>query len=118
MRLFNLFKSEVKDEYARENFSRLEDFVRDDTVSKGNFRFLELNLASDVATGYPATKNVPHFLTFQPKDVIQTYVTRDVTTGYQTVILWNYEDFTRTTVSVTFSSPCTVRAFLGRYGES
>lgn len=118
MRLLKLFKTEIADRFVRENFSRVERYASSDVFSKGNFTFFELALASDKATGYPATKEVTHALGFVPKDVLQLAVTPDTTTGYQTVVTWNFEDFTSTTLSITISAACTVRAFIGRYGES
>jgi hypothetical protein len=111
--LIQLFTIEILDEKIRENFRRLIAFFRDDPWQKGNFKFLELTLASDVTVGYPATLTVPHRLGFVPKDVVQTGTFPSTST-----VTWNFESFTRTTLSVTISAAVVVRAYVGRYGET
>ena len=111
--MIQLFTTEILDEKIRENFRRLLAFFRDDGWQKGNFKFMELTLASDVAVGYTATLEVTHRLGFVPKDVVTTSVVPSTETA-----TWNYESFTRTTLSVTISAAVTVRAYVGRYGET
>ena len=111
--MIQLFTIEILDEKIRENFRRLLSFFKDDPWQKGNFKFMELTLASDTATGYPATMEVSHRLGFVPKDVVQTSVLPTSVT-----VTWNYASFTRTTLSVTISAAVTLRAYVGRYGET
>lgn len=110
MSLLRLFKSEILDKYVRENFQRIENHAKDDLLGNNRFIFIEKELA--LAT-YPATFELPHTLGFQPKDVIQLSVSPD-----DTVVTWNTDSNTRTTYSVTIDQACTVRAFIGRYGDT
>lgn len=107
MSLLKLFKTEVLDKYIRENFQRLEDRANVDVFDLGRFKFLTY------AVGSASTAELQHNLGFQPKDVIALSVSPDNTT-----VTWNTDDFTRTTLSVTVSAACTVRALVGRYGDT
>jgi hypothetical protein len=113
MRLLKLFKTEIVDQYLRENFARIEKYAAESIFDKGSFAFFSFALGSDVLVGYPATFDVLHRLSFRPTDVIQLSVTPD-----SAVVAWNYDSFTRSTVNLTVDKACTVRAFIGRYGES
>jgi hypothetical protein len=113
MRLLKLFKTEIVDQYLRENFSRIEKYAAESIFDKGNFSFFQFVLGSDVTVGYPATFDVLHRMSFRPTDVITLSFTPD-----DAAVTWNYDAFTRSTVNVTVSKACTVRAFIGRYGES
>lgn len=113
MRLLKLFKTEIVDSFLRENFSRIEKYAAESLFDKGNFSFFSFVLGSDVTVGYPATFDVQHRLSFLPTDVIQLNVTPDTA-----AVTWNYDSFTRSTVNITVDKACTVRAFIGRYGES
>ena len=113
MRLLKLFKTEIVDQYLRENFSRIEKYAAESIFDKGNFSFFQFALGSDITVGYPATFDVQHRLSFRPTDVIQISVSPD-----DAVVTWNSDSFTRSTVNITVDKACTVRAFIGRYGES
>ena len=108
-RVLSYFSREVEDIYARENFQRIREFFRNDPVIQSQFTFFTHDFA---ALAYPYTTDVPHTLTFTPKDVILLSVTNDDAT----TVTWNYDDFTATTLSITVSADCTIRAFVGRYG--
>lgn len=111
--MIKLFIPEVVDRYVRDNFRRLSDYLRDEPFRKGRFRFLEMELASDTAGGYPADITYPHGLGFQPQDVIVTSVSPDTVT-----VLPQYDSFDRTNVVFNITAACTVRAYVGRYGEN
>lgn len=104
----SLLKKEVKDEYSKENFRRIENTFNADPLRKGNFKFYERSFST---TGsYPYTFDYVHNLGFEPKDVILTSVIGGD-------IDFNYVDFTPTTVNITISAALTARFFLGRYEE-
>jgi hypothetical protein len=102
-----LLTSEVKDEYARENFKRLNALLEESPLLKGEFKFFEL-----VLTGAVTNLSLKHNLGFQPKDILQTSVTEGVT------VTWKYASFTPTDVVLTTSAACTIRVFIGRYEET
>lgn len=105
--MVNLLIKETEDEITRENMKRIqEELTVTQVILKGQWRFVELTFEAAV-TDYL----YPHKLNFVPKDVIQT-----ATSGAMAVI-WNYDDFDRTNVSLTTSEGGTVRAFIGSYLE-
>jgi hypothetical protein len=106
--LQRLYRKEIQDPYARENFNRLESYARDLPLGKGLFKFLTATLT---AKTYPATVSFAHTLGFVPKDVIQTSVIGPGT------LVWEYADFTRDEVFATISDSVTFRAFFGSYSE-
>ncbi len=111
MSKLKLFTAEITDEHVRKNFEKLQDADRVDPFGKGNFKFLEYV----VVTGgtFPKTITIPHGLRFQPIDVIQLS-----TRPYTVTINWHYDAFTRTSLVFDVSAACTIRAYVGRYGES
>lgn len=113
MSIITLFQREILDKYIRDNFRKLQDYINADPFAKGVFKFFTFDLASDVTHGYPRTLDVAHHLSFTPKDVLQLSVSPDTVT-----VTWKPDSFTDSTVRVTFSAACTVRAFIGRYEES
>ena len=112
MSLLRLFQTEIADRFSRENFSRLERYIRDDVFGKGRFRFFEYEVENRGT--FPKTLEIPHELSFQPRDVI----TLAVYDPDGTTLTWNYDDFTRTHINFTVSAACKIRAFIGRYGEN
>ena len=105
----NLFIREVKDDFSRENFLRIEKESKDNSLRKGNFKFFEINAISAVTE-----LTIKHGLNFQPLDVILLSVRSPDTA----TVTWHYDSFTRENVVVSTSSACTIRAYIGRYGES
>lgn len=100
------FLKEVGDPYIRDNFRRLDNFLRDFPFAKGEFKFFEI-----VITGAVTNFDFLHNLGFLPKDVITTNVSNNAT------VTWKYDSFTTTTVRLTTSAACTIRAFIGTYRE-
>ncbi len=115
MNVLQLFKTEIIDPYIRDNFLRIADYLRDDAMRKGQFKFFERYLdAPDPATAiYPYTLVFSHNLNFQPKDVISLSIIPEAAT-----LSWKYSKFTRSTVTVVLSAACTFRGYIGRYEES
>ena len=105
----NLFIREIKEDFSRENFLRIERESKDNVVRKGNFKFFELVLNSAV-TELP----LKHGLNFQPLDVILLSVRSPDTA----TVTWHYDSFTRENIVVSTSAACTIRAYIGRYRES
>lgn len=104
----SLLKKEVSDEYSRENFERIEGFIRDEPLLKGKFKFFELVFSAAVTN-----MRIPHNLGFLPKDAIITY--RIPTTSTVTL---NQNLWTDTFLDITTSAAVTIRAFIGTYGET
>ena len=97
---------ELEDPIVRENFTRVRDEVNDQPFLRGKWRFVELTFLAAVTNFEFA-----HNLGFIPKDVIQTSLTG------AGALTWNYSSFDRTSVSITTTGACVVRAFIGTYFE-
>lgn len=108
MKLKTLFKSEIEDRFAQENFIALEDYVRLDPFRKASFKFMEL-----IVTAFAAPVTFQHSLGFQPKDFILLSVKPDTV-----AVTAKTDSFTRTTLTVQATAACTIRAFVGRYEET
>ena len=108
MTLPRFLLDKVKDEYVRDNFRRVKEYLAADIMRKMSFQFFEWELTDSGTYVYP------HSLGFQPLDVVQLSVRRPDTA----TVVWNYDDFTATNVSFTVSAACTVRALIGRYGST
>lgn len=112
-RVLNYFTREIQDAYIRENFQRLREYFRNDPVVQSQFTFATYDISDkSPSPAYPFTQDVPHALKFTPTDVILLSVTNDDAAS----VTFNYDDFTDTTLNITVSAACTVRAFVGRYG--
>lgn len=97
---------DIDDPYIRENFKRLESFLQDFPLFRGEWRFFELTFSAAVTNEKRA-----HGLGFTPLDVIQTSVAGagDIT--------FNHSEFSDTTIDVTTTGACVVRCFIGAYKE-
>lgn len=105
----SLVKVGVDDPIILENFSRIETFMKEDLIYRGRFKFFEFEVPAALSN-FP----VAHRLNFVPVDVIML----SVRNSDGSTVTWHYDDFTSTYIYVTTSGPCTVRAFIGRYGEN
>lgn len=103
--MIKLLLKEVEDEVTRENFQRIEEYLRDESMLKGQFQHMVI-----AATDATPTFKIRHGLNFQPLDVIQTFQSDSAVT-----VTWNYTDFDREFLNLTVSGPVTIRAFVGRY---
>lgn len=99
---------EIKDQYAQENFRRLDAFLRADALQKGAFLFF-----THTFTRAETKLKLPHNLGFQPSDVLQLSVGKPDTA----TVTWHYDSFDKTNIVLSSSGACTVRAYIGRYGE-
>jgi hypothetical protein len=100
--MLELLLAQVEDDYARENFKRIQDANVNHPVTRGEWRVLELAF-------YKAETNVkvPHGLKFLPKDVILTSKTG---AGSLTI---NYDRTDLTNLDLTTSGACVIRLLLG-----
>lgn len=105
-RVLDFFIRELKDQYLETNFRRLNEYLFNQVILRGEFKFFELTFPAAVTN-----QRVKHFFNFVPKDIIQTSLTGGST------LTWNYDEFDREFLNVTTSGPATVRAFIGRYKE-
>lgn len=96
----------IKDPQVTEALQRINSFLSRQILLNGEWKFFELTFSIAVDNF-----KYPHGLKFIPKDVIQTYISED------SAVIWNYNEFDRANLDITVSSPCTVRAFIGRYEE-
>lgn len=95
----------IQDPIARENFRALNDYLQGLTNLLG-FRHIEI-VFPRALTHF----KVPHNLGFQPKDVIQTSL---IGAG---ALTWNYDKFDSTSLDITTTGACTVRAYIGTHVE-
>lgn len=101
-----LLITEIADKWTRENFRKIQDYLRDVAVLRGEFSFFTI-----AVTATTTSRDYTHNLGFRPKDVI----TLSVSGGYD--VVWDYDNFTATTVRFSTSGPCTIRAYIGRHEE-
>lgn len=98
---------DISDMWARENFARLQRFMKSFPFFRGQWEFFELTFTSAVTN-----KKIPHALGFKPTDVMQTSI---LGAGGVT---WNYNLFDSVNLDITTTGPCVVRAFIGAYREN
>ena len=96
---------EVTDPRARDNWRKLDLFLKEDTNLSG-FHHFEIIIDKAVTN-----LKYPHKLGFQPKDVL---VTSQIGSG---TITWNYELFDSDDLNITTTGPTTVRAYIGTHVE-
>lgn len=106
MRVLKLFFSEIKDQYIRDNFRKIVEYLTGKAILQGEYRFYEIVIPSAV-TNY----KFAHNLGFVPKDVLQTSKTGAGT------LTWNYTLFDRDNLDITTSGACTFRGYIGRHRE-
>lgn len=104
-----LILNKITDRDIRENFSIIERYFRNDPMRKLQAVFFEYEFLS--TSDYPQTVVLPHNFNFKPKDVIQLSATNGA------VITWDYDAFTRDTITLHSDKACTVRALVGSYAE-
>lgn len=97
----------IKDLVLRENFKMVETSLNSEPLLRGNFKFFEITVESLVTN-----LRYQHRLGFRPLDVITTYVSD------QESVIWNFSEFTDEFLDITTTGACTIRAFIGRYGEN
>lgn len=94
----------IEDPATAAALQRVRDYIRAATFLKGDWKFFEITFdTAGVNTLYP------HGLNFTPKDVLQVY------TSVENGVIYNYDLFDATNLNIDVITPCTIRAFVGRY---
>ena len=93
----------LKDEATRELLFRVLQYIETTPILSFGMQFLEKEFTA------AGTIEVQHSLGFIPKDVI---LTSKIGVG---TVVFNYADFTKSTISVTVSAPCSIRILYGTY---
>ena len=107
--VLRLLQSEIKDEYSRENFLKIQDYLARDAFR--NFRFFKIVFPAGFS--YPLVKTVGHGLGFIPRDIVVLSIVKDD----GATITWYPDEFTRETIKLQASAACTVRALIGKYED-
>jgi hypothetical protein len=97
----------INDKILRENFKIIESAFNNDAILKGQWKHFVITVEDQVTN-----LRLSHTLGFKPMDFLTTYVSD------QESVIWNYAECTDEFLDITTSGACTVRAFIGRYGES
>jgi hypothetical protein len=97
------FEKELEDQYARENFRKLREFLTKETPFLG-FKFFEVEFKAAAADF-----DFQHGLGFQPQDAMITFVSNGA------VVTFSYDSFTKEAVRMTVSKECKVRMILGSF---
>ena len=105
--MIKLSLTNIREPESRENFQKVEQFLRDENLLASDFKFFELTF-----TKAETNKRIPHGLGFTPKDVIQTS-----STGAG-ALTWNYALFNAEFLDITTTGSCVVRAFIGNYAPT
>ncbi len=101
-----LITKDIQDPWVRENFFRLQRFLKKFPLFRGEFEFREFKFP---AAG--TNLKLAHGLGFAPTDILQTSIIGAGT------LTWNYASFDKTNLDATVTGPCTVRCFIGAYRE-
>lgn len=96
----------IDDPVVRENFLKVQQFIKEWPFTKGTWRFYDVSFVGAV-TNF----KYPHNLGFIPKDVVQTFKSGAGTVTY------NYDSFDATNIDITTTGAAQIRFFLGRYAE-
>lgn len=101
-----LLIKEIADQYIRENFQKLANFLSGQKILNGQWAFLTIS-----ESGAVTQKAYAHGLKFIPKDVISTSV---IGTG---TLTFNYAQFDEKYIYITTTARIEARAFVGLYDE-
>jgi hypothetical protein len=101
-----LILKDIDDQYVRENFTRLNEYIRKDSIRKPLWKFFEITFA-DGGTDI----EYAHNLGYKPLDIIVTHCSSNEN------VVFNFDSFTSTHFVLSPSGACTVRFFAGRYEE-
>lgn len=105
--MIKFFLKDIEDDYVRENFRQLAEYLQNDVLRRGEWKFFELTFAAGV-TNYRHR----HGLGFKPKDVILTAVSNSE------AAIFNYDEFSSEFLDITTSGACSIRFFAGSYREN
>lgn len=92
----------ITDPLVREALQKVEEYLNDFDVLKGEWKFFEITFSGAV-TNF----KYPHNLPFIPRDIIQTSKTGSGS------ITWNYAEFDKDNLNITTTGALTVRALIG-----
>ena len=101
-----LILKDIEDQYIRENFTRLLDYFRKDTIRIPGWKFFEITFAE----GGSGVQFL-HRLGFLPKDILVT------STSDLENVVFRFDEFTKDYFVMDVSGACTVRFFAGTYRE-
>lgn len=99
-----LFRKEIEDEFAQENFKRLGDYANKFPLFRCNFQFVRVEVPGAV-TNF----RWKHGLGFVPLDVIIMHNLNNVN------VTLNYSKFDSEFLDITASGATTLRCLVGRY---
>lgn len=105
--MIDLILKDIEDKYSRENFSRLSNFIKEQVFFDGDFSLFEVSI--------PAASDefeVPHGLTFIPKDIILLAVEGNFN------YFFRYQEFTKTSIFITADGPVRLRFLAGRLSST
>lgn len=105
-----IFK-DIDDVYIRENFKRLNFFIQQFPLFRGQWAFFEIKFTLAVTE-----LDVPHGLSFTPQDIILTGV-KDAGVIGTNIVTFNYDKFDSVNINLTTTDACTLRFFAGSYKE-
>jgi hypothetical protein len=98
--------TEILDPFIRNNFDKLQTYLRTFGLGLARFTFFEI-----VIPGAVTNYRYPHRIGYLPKDILQTSKTGAGS------LTWNYELFDKDYLDITTTGACTVRVFVGNYQE-
>lgn len=101
-----LYRKEIEDEFAQDNFVRIQDYFRNQALDRCEFSFYRIPITAAV-TSY----KYPHGLTFVPQDIV---VTQNSTNA---VVTFNWSEFDSKFISITTDGPTNLRLLMGRYED-
>lgn len=102
----DLILKDITDKYVRENFFRLNNFLRDQVFFEGNFEFFEVDIkAQDL------NFRVQHSLKFIPQDIFFLAVEGDHN------FYFKYQNFDRDFIYISANGPCIIRFIAGRLSD-
>lgn len=104
MRFPKLLIKEVEETFTQENFKRVEDYFRLNSVDRCGLEFLEIEIPGAVTS-----EVFPHFLGYTPKDILTIHNYNNAT------ITYHFDKFDSTNLYITSSGATTLRLLIGRY---
>ncbi len=93
-------------EDVRDALQKVKEAFDKSVLDKGEFQFFEITILSAVVNF-----KYSHKLKFVPKDVLQLSIEG------AGAVTWNYSEFDRTSLDLTTTGACVVRAYIGRHRE-
>lgn len=104
--MIELILKDINDQYVRENFTRLIDYFKKDSIRIPAWKFFEITFVEG-----GTNVRYPHRLGYLPKDIIMTACSDSEN------VVFNYDLFSDTHFDLSPSGACTVRFFAGTYRE-